>query len=472
MKKERMTATMKDRNLDTTAPDLSGAAVVVAGLGRSGLAAARFLAARGARVHASDVRPLSTLGEEAAAVAALGGSLETGGHVPERFAEADLVVVSPGVPLAAPALVAARNAGVPIWAEVELAGRFLHGPLIGVTGSNGKSTVVSLIAHLLGTAGRDAVGCGNLGTPLISLVEDDRESRWYVVELSSFQLEGIRALRPHIAVVTNLTPDHQDRYPSLAEYGEAKARIFRNQDGSDHAILNADDPLVATMGDRHGGPRRWLFAASGRSGAAAVLRDGRLLLADPGTVLLDAAELPIAGRHNVENALAASLAANLAGVDAGDLAAGLRSFRGLPHRMEVVGEAAGVVWYNDSKATNLGATRRVVESLDRPLVLILGGRDKGADFASLRELLRDRCRHVILMGEAREVIARALGDAVPLTQVDGLADAVPLAADYARAGDAVLLAPACASFDAYRNFEERGEHFRSLVRKLPGGGDG
>ncbi|MGD8377224.1 MAG: UDP-N-acetylmuramoyl-L-alanine--D-glutamate ligase, partial [Acidobacteriota bacterium] len=357
MKKERMTATMKERNLDTTAPDLSGARVVVAGLGRSGLAVARFLASRGARVHASDVRPVSELEEEAAAIDAMGAGVETGGHVPERFAESDLVVVSPGVPLAVPALAAARNAGVPIWAEVELAARFLRGPLIGVTGSNGKSTVVSLIAHLLEAAGREAVACGNLGTPLISLVEDDRESRWYVVELSSFQLEGIRSLRPHIAVVTNLTPDHQDRYPSLAEYGEAKARIFRNQDGADHAILNADDPLVATMGDRHGGPRRWLFSGSGRAGAAAVLRDGRLLLVDPGTVLLDAAELPIAGRHNVENALAASLAASLAGAGAGALAAGLRSFRGLPHRMEVVGEAAGVVWYNDSKATNLGATR-------------------------------------------------------------------------------------------------------------------
>jgi UDP-N-acetylmuramoylalanine--D-glutamate ligase len=447
-------------------PSLQGSAVAVIGLGASGLAAARFLSGRGAKVTASDARAIGELGPGVAELERLGVRLETGGHREATFAGADLVIVSPGVPLTIAPLAAARAAGVPIWSEVELAARFLRGSLIGITGSNGKSTVTAWTAHLLQGAEIDAVACGNLGLPLVALVGDDRPERRYVVELSSFQLEGIERLRPRVSVMTNLSPDHQDRYPTVAEYGAAKARIFMNQGAGDDAILNADDPWVAQL-PTHGAARH-TFSVLTAVADGAFLEAGmlRLRLAGRSWDLLAAEELPTEGRHNIENALAASLAACLAGARPERLREGLRTFRGLPHRMERVATLDGIAWYNDSKATNVGATRRVLESLDRPLVLILGGKDKGADFGELRPLLAGRVRHLVLVGHARQVIAAALAGTVPMTSVETMDDAVQAARAAARPGDAVLLAPACASFDAYRNFEERGEHFRALVARL------
>jgi len=447
-------------------PRLEGSAVAVIGLGASGLAAARFLAGRGARVTASDARALGELGPAVEELQRLGVRLETGGHRTATFADADLVIVSPGVPLAIPPLAAARAAAVPVWAEVELAARFLRGSLIGITGSNGKSTVTAWTAHLLQAAGIEAVACGNLGLPLVSLVEDEVPQRRYVVELSSFQLEGIVEMRPRVAVMTNLSPDHQDRYPSVNEYGAAKARILMNQRAGDHAVLNADDPWVAQL-PTHGAERH-AFSVVSALADGAFLEAGmlRLRLAGRTADLVRAEELPTEGRHNIENALAAALAACLAGAPPERLREGLRTFRGLPHRMERVALLDGVAWYNDSKATNVGATRRVLESLDRPLVLILGGKDKGADFRELRPQVSERVRHLVLVGHARHVIAAALAGTAPMTEVETLDDAVQAARAAAHPGDAVLLAPACASFDAYRNFEERGEHFRALVARL------
>jgi len=470
---ERMTTTMTRGEEAAMEMKLAGARTVVAGLGVTGRAAARFLIGRGARVTASDLRPRAGMEAEVEELERIGVQMETGGHRMETFVGADLVVVSPGVPLSSPPLAAARAAGVAVLGEVELAARFLRGMLVGITGSNGKSTVTALTAHLLTAAGLDAVACGNLGDPLIAQVEEDRPERRYAVELSSFQLEGIERLRPRVAVMTNLTPDHQDRYGSLEEYAAAKVRIFMNQGEGDEMVLNADDPAVATMPVPAGRPRRRTFSVSGPVAEGAYLDGGRLRLSLGGEEheLIDAAAFPLAGRHNLENALAASLAAHLAGAPADRLAKGLRTFRGLRHRMERVAEIDGVTWYDDSKATNVGATRRVVESMDRTVVLILGGKDKGAEFETLRPALAGRVRHLVLMGHARDKIAAALGGLLPTIRVDTMEEAVAAARRVALPGDAVLLAPACASFDAYRSFEERGEHFQAVVRSLTGTGD-
>jgi len=456
------------------APDLQGMQVTVAGLGRSGMAAVRFLAHRGARVTASERKPANELGETVGELERLGVTLESGSNSEEVFTSADLVVVSPGVPLSSPPLAAARAAGIPVWAEVELASRFLRGTLLGITGSNGKSTVTAWTAHLLESAGLNAVACGNLGVPLLSLMNEDEPGRLYVTELSSFQLEGIHELRPTVALMTNVSPDHQDRYSSFDDYVDAKMRVFENQGCDDHAVLNADDTRVARMAERPGGPCRSFFSTSGPVERGAYLQDGKLKLHLPGEDydLVDAKEIALAGRHNLENALAAALVARLAGAPAEALATGLRSFRGLPHRMERVGEMDGVAWFNDSKATNIGATRAVVASLEQPIVLILGGQDKGADFATLADVLPGRVRHLILMGDARSTIATALSGVVPTTQVETMEDAVQAARRRARSGDAVLLAPACTSFDAYFSFEARGDDFRQLVQRMQGKQDG
>lgn len=458
----------------SSTPDLQGMQVVVAGLGRSGMAAVRFLTCRGARVTASESKLQAELGETTDELERLGVTLESGGNREETFTGADLVVVSPGVPMSSQPLAAARAAGIPVWAEVELAFRFLRGTLLGITGSNGKSTVTAWTAHILAHAGLNAVACGNLGVPLLSLLGDDEPGRLYVTELSSFQLEGIHTLRPAVALMTNVSPDHQDRYDSFDDYVSAKERLFENQGADDHAVLNAADARVTRMAERLDGPCRSFFSTSGQVERGAYLEGGRLKLRLPGEEhdLMDASEIKLAGRHNLENALAAALTARLAGAPAHALAAGLRSFPGLPHRMERVGEMGGVAWFNDSKATNVGATQAVVTSLEQPIVLIMGGQDKGADFATLADVLPGRVRHLILMGEARDTIAAALSGVVSATQVETMADAVQAAHHRAQPGDAVLLAPACASFDSYRSFEERGDHFRQLVQQMQGNHDG
>ena len=458
---------MTESLLEEVTPQLAGARVVVAGLGRTGQAVVRFLSSQGASVTASDRREEKEIGDVIAELRALGATIECGGNREATFSGAELVIASPGVPLSSPAVVAARTAGVPIWAEVELAARFLRGPLIGITGSNGKSTVTTMTAHLLRSADIDAVACGNLGTPLIEFASEDLPGRRYVAELSSFQLEGIERLHPRIAVLTNLSPDHLDRYGTFEAYAAAKKRIFSNQVRGDDAVINADDPMVAAA-SRGGAATLRRFSLSGPVEDGAWVANGALHLSIAGKdeEMLDVEELPLQGLHNVENALAASLTANLAGACLSDIEDGLRSFKALPHRMEFVLELDGVAYYNDSKATNVGATQRVIQSMDRMLVLILGGRDKGGDFSTLAELLPPRVRHVVLMGEARGTIAQAISGRVPVMEVENLAEAVEAARVAARSGDAVLLAPACASFDAYRSFEERGEHFRRLVLAL------
>jgi UDP-N-acetylmuramoylalanine--D-glutamate ligase len=447
--------------------DLSGARVVVAGAAKSGLALARFLVSRGARVTLSDARALSGLSPEAADLERAGVSLETGGHVDATFTSADLVVVSPGVPLSIAPLAAARGRGVRVVAEVEAASWFLEGMLVGITGSNGKSTTTALLGHILASAGLPAVACGNLGTPLIEMAADDTPDRIYVVELSSFQLEGIETFRPRLGALLNLSPDHQDRYPDSGAYYAAKARLFMNQKPADHAILNQDDPEVLrlTAGLRS---QRHRFSRREPLRDGACLRHGDLVIVEDGVEepVLPIGDLPLFGVHHQENVLAALLMAHLIGVETDAMASAVRSFRGLPHRLERVRDLHGVAWFNDSKATNVGATVQSLRSFAGGVVLILGGKDKGGAFADLAPLVRERVTHLVLMGAARDAIRGQIGDVVPITMASDMAEAIAAARSAVQPGGVVLLAPACASFDQYSGFEARGEDFRSRVLRL------
>jgi UDP-N-acetylmuramoylalanine--D-glutamate ligase len=448
-------------------PRLAGAPVVVVGAGRSGVSLARFLLGRQARVVLTDALPAESLGPEVAALGREGAVLELGRHEVRSFAEADLVVVSPGVPLVIPAIAEARRLGVRVVAEVELASWFLKGIVIGITGTNGKSTTTALTAHLLSHAGLKAAACGNIGTPLTDLIPRDAPDHYYVVELSSFQLEGIETLRPWIAALLNLSPDHQDRYPDPAAYYAAKTRIFGNQGPADHAILNRDDPEV------------WSLASILRArvhpfSSAADLPEGACLKGDGIVVRRQGREMravprdsvPLFGAHNLENVMTALLVADLCGVPIPRAVQGLRTFRGLPHRLEKVRDLDGVAYYNDSKATNVGATAKSLMSFPGKVVLIMGGKDKGGDFASLAPLVRGRVAHLVLMGQARDSIASQIGPIVPTTKVAAMEEAVRAARAAAPRGGVILLAPACASFDQYSGFEERGEDFRRRVMEL------
>jgi len=445
--------------------ELSGKRVLVVGLARTGIATALFCAARGARVTASEDRPESQVAEAAAKLRATGCALELGGHRGETFLAQDLIVPSPGVPPTMSHLAAARAQGVPIWSEVELAWRFLRGRLAAVTGSNGKTTTTALIGHILETAGIPMLVAGNIGTPLISRVEASSDSTVTVAELSSFQLETIESLRPDIAILLNLTPDHLDRHASFEEYVRAKARMFENQTEQDAAVVNADAVAAQYAPLR---PRLFWFSRLQRVASGAFLRGEEIVFRSDGaeTVLLRRGDIGLRGEHNVENILAAAAAALLAGAAPDAIAAGVRSFAGVEHRLEFVAEIGGVSFYNDSKATNVDATLKAVDAFAGNLLVILGGKDKGGDFTLLREPLRRRARLALLVGAAADKIAVQLAEALPVERAGELDRAVRLAFEHARSGDVVLLAPACASFDQFENFEHRGRVFKQLVRQL------
>ena len=456
-------------------PRLEGLRVLVVGLGKSGLAAARLAAARGARVRVADAREAEDLGpalvEESRA---LGVELHAGGHPAELAADRDLIVVSPGVPLTHELFTEARRLGVPVWGEVELAARFVRGRIIGITGSNGKSTVTSMVGGILRQAGLPGGTGGNLDTPLSGLLELDRPESVHSVELSSFQLESIERFRPDVAVIVNLSPDHLDRYPSFEAYARAKARLLEAQDERGFAVLNADDPESMRFESSVRG-RLFRFATRERPEAGGFLHEDRLVLrtGPDEEALLGVDELAVPGEHNVANALAAAVACRLIGCDVPAIAEGLRAYRGLPHRLEFVGLVDDVHFYNDSKATNLDAAQRALSAFPTQRVhLILGGRDKGADWSALADTVRRHARRVLLVGEASEAIGRALADAAEIEDCGTVPDAVIRGYDAASPGDVVLLSPGCASFDQYRNFEERGEDFRRAVEALLGGEGG
>lgn len=436
--------------------------VVVLGAGRSGVAAAKFLAAHKVDVRLTD----SSTPDQLPYAVDLPENIETsfGSHPPSLLDGTDLIVLSPGIPKNVPFLLDAEDRGIEIISEIELAYRHLRGTVIAVTGSNGKSTTTSLIGHILSVAGLDPIVAGNIGAPLISAV-DPGQKRFYVIELSSFQLESIDRFRANVAVLLNITPDHMDRYDSLEAYASAKYQIFRNQEPSDVAVVNADDPRTA----RPDTDAPVLHFSTTRSVGRGAWRDGDLLRysVDGRERSIERSSLAIEGDANVENALAAWLAAASAGANHDQIEEAFRTFRGLPHRMELVATIDGVRWINDSKGTNVDATRKSLEGAEgRSVILILGGKDKGGEFHRLRDLVETRVKLLITIGSAASVIEEQLGGIVETIAAETMDRAVRAAHDAADEGDMVLLSPACASFDQYRNFEERGEHFETLVNEL------
>jgi UDP-N-acetylmuramoylalanine--D-glutamate ligase len=435
---------------------LQGLKVVVVGMARSGIAAVRLLQRQGAVVKAVD---------EKATGEVLGITIEP--QTESAFQSADLVVISPGVPADLELLNDVRVRGVRVIGELELATPFLKGKIMGITGSNGKTTTTALTGHILREA---AIACqvgGNIGTPPAAMVETSREDQWNVLELSSFQLETIETFRADVAVCLNLTPDHLDRHYTLENYAAAKGRLFETQQASDSAVLNADDPLCVEYAKLTPGKVQW-FSSERPVSPGAWLENGEIHL--NGHVLMNAKDIPLRGRHNVENTMGASIAAQLAGASLPQIAAAIRKFPGVEHRLELVREIDGVEYYNDSKATNVDATLKAIDAFDGRLWIILGGKDKNSDYTVLREPLLAKARAALLIGAAAQKIADHLGnDAVPVVQCGNLASAVQRAFRSAEPGDTVLLAPACASFVELENFEQRGRIFMELVNALAGG---
>ncbi len=442
---------------------LEGLRVVVLGLARSGLAAAKFLAARGARVTATDSRPLEKLGSAGAVLDQLGISF-----LPQRaelLTSADLVVVSPGVPASVPDLEKARAAGVEVIGEVELAARFMRGPVVAITGSNGKTTTTALLGHLLATAGVAAQVGGNIGIPPTAMVESSREDQWNVLELSSFQLATTSNLHARIAAILNISENHLDWHGSMAAYIEAKGRILRGQTAADLAVLNLDDSVSAFYAAQTPARIAWFSTRQAVPGGA-WLSDGQLVL--DGEAFMAAKDVPLPGQHNLENVLAAARMAREAGASLEAIARGVESFEAVEHRLEFIRTRLGVRYYNDSKATTPAATLKSIAALEGPLWIILGGKDKGLNFTPLREPLAGRTRAILLVGQDAGKIAGQLASVAPLEQMGTIDAAVRFAAQRAEAGDIILLAPACTSWDQFQNFEERGRFFKTVVRELEG----
>jgi len=446
--------------------NLQNKRVLVVGLGKSGVAAALFLKSKGARVTVSDTKTPDELKEEIPRLLDEGITVETGGHGERTFQNQDLIVVSPGVPLDAPPLVQARSLGEKVIGEVELAARFFPGSIVAITGSNGKTTTTALAGQVVANGGFPTAVGGNIGTPAISLVEQATEDTIAVLEVSSFQLETIETFRPHIAVVLNVTPDHLDRHRSFTAYADAKARIFENQRASDFAVLNADDPTCVAMASRTRAQVFW-FSRKKDVNQGAYVENGRILFRDSTgqREIMLVSEIPLKGSHNVENVLAAVSVGILSNVEPRRISKAVGEFRAVEHRLEHVASINGVEYYNDSKATNVDATMKALESFPANIHLILGGKDKGSDYSVLNELLRQRVKRVYTIGAAAAKIESQIKGA-EIIHAETLENAVRSAADAAEPGDIVLLAPACASFDQFRNYEHRGKVFKEVVRAL------
>jgi UDP-N-acetylmuramoylalanine--D-glutamate ligase len=436
--------------------EVRGLNTVVVGMQKSGIAAVEFLAARGARVRATDLKPIEQLPQAREVLERLGVPFAQ--QSPEVFGGADLVVTSPDVPADLPVLKGLRVVG-----EVELAGPYLNGHTIGITGSNGKTTTTSLIGHILRDAGVPVQVGGNIGTAVCAMVETSREDGWNVLELSSFQLETIAEFRVDIALALNVTQNHLDRHHTFENYTAAKRRIVETQRAGDFAILNAEDPVCVSFAQATAATPQW-FSSKRKVEPGAHLRGDKLVL--DGKLLMMAGEIPIRGTHNVENVLAASIAARRAGVEREQIAAAVRTFRAVEHRLEFVRRVGGVDFYNDSKATSVDATLKALDAFAGGVWIILGGKDKGLDYGMLREPLRAKAKAAMLIGAAAGKIADQLAGAVRLENSKTLDAAVAAAYAEAAPGDTVLLAPACASFDQFRSYEHRGEVFKQIVDGL------
>lgn len=442
-----------------------GKEIAVLGLGRSGIAAARLLLSRGIKVYASETDSGPELEKRTAPLGRSGASVQLGGHDLMRIKRAAAVIVSPGIPPGVPPLETARTAGIPIHSEIDVGFLGLDSKTrcIAVTGTNGKTTTTAMVAHLLNAAGYRATAAGNIGTPLSQAVMEEEPYDWLAVEVSSFQLHDSAHFAPAIGVLTNLAPDHLDRYASLQEYYADKTRLFLHASNASTWVLNGDDPAAVAMAAKVPGTLK-KFSVQGKGDGWYDRTKGKLMLGRSG--LLPRNEFPLLGDHNVANALAASLAVQAAGGPAASLAGGLRTFRSLPHRMEPVREVNGVLWVNDSKATNIASTTVALEAMDRPYVLLLGGRHKGEPYTSLADHMKGRCRAVVAFGEASDTIERDLKGKVKMARGGSFREVLDKARKLAQAGDAVLLSPACSSYDMFRNYEDRGAQFRAAVEAM------
>lgn len=451
-----------------TGADQPGGEVAVLGLGKSGTSAARLLRSRSVRVYASDSGSSPTVEANAAQLRSLGAAVDTGGHDLQRIARASRVVVSPGIDPQNPPVAAAIEAGVPLVSEIEIALESLRdSQIIAVTGTNGKTTTTALIGHLLRSVGIDAVDAGNIGTPLSDMALRDKHPEWIALEMSSFQLHDTPGLSPKVGVLTNLTPDHLDRYRSTEDYYSDKARLFANATSSSKWVLNGDDVLVGQMAANIAGEK---FGFSTRTRSDAWLDDQTGTMMLRGDELMPRSELGLLGDHNVANALAAALAVSIADERFSTtgalkkMADALRSFHSLAHRLEIVGEVNGVQWINDSKATNVSSTLVAIRGMRRPTILLLGGRHKGEPYTGLIGAIKRSVKKVIAFGEAGPEIEKNLGNAVPFERLGSdFEEVMAHARASAQPGDAVLLSPACSSFDMFRNYEERGATFKRLA---------
>jgi UDP-N-acetylmuramoylalanine--D-glutamate ligase len=451
--------------------ELKGKKVLVVGLGKSGLAAALFLRRRGALVTVSDVRSAEALAKDIPALLEEGIMVEAGGHGLLTFRRQDLIVVSPGVPLDTPELAQVRSFGLPVIGELELAARFLKGRTVAITGSNGKTTTTALLGEIMKEAGISTLVGGNIGVPVVALIDQSTDQTWSVLEVSSFQLESTDRFHPKIAVILNITPDHLDRHGSFENYARAKERIFAAQDEHDFAVLNADNARSAESASRSAAKVYW-FSVEHPVKQGAWLEEGSVVYrpaqdAVPEYVM-PLSGIPLKGAHNVENVLAAVAAARLAGAPAEAIRRAIEAFQAVEHRLEFVAAVNGVEFYNDSKATNVDATAKAVAAFQSGIHLILGGKDKGSDYTQLAQLLRERVRAVYTIGSAAAKIESHLRGVVPILSCETLDNAVSAAASAARPGEAVLLAPACSSFDQFENYEQRGRVFKELVNERRG----
>ena len=446
--------------------NVKGKRVLVVGLGKSGVASALYLESRGARVTVSDSKSEAQLNEEIPALLDRGIVVETGKHGERTFRDQDLIVVSPGVPFDVAPLENARRLNIPVIGEIELAAQSVEGKFIAITGSNGKTTTTTLAGEIIASGGAKALVGGNIGTPAISFADQSSPETWVVLEISSFQLETIHTFHPRIAVILNITPDHLDRHGSMENYTSAKARVFENQEPSDFAVLNLDNDVTSKMGSGLKSKVFW-FSRTKEVERGAFVKGGSIFFKDSKTVeVMPVAEISLKGAHNLENVLAAVCIGMLAGVEADKIRRAVKEFKAVEHRLEFVSEIDGVQYFNDSKATNVDATIKALESFPKNIHLILGGKDKGSDYTVLKPLLQERVKQVYTIGAAAEKIEQHLGNTVPVVSSATLENAVRKASQAATAGDIVLLAPACASFDQFQSYEHRGQAFKEFVQTL------
>ncbi|MBW2559632.1 MAG: UDP-N-acetylmuramoyl-L-alanine--D-glutamate ligase [Deltaproteobacteria bacterium] len=449
--------------------DLDGKTVLVIGMGKTGVATAQFLLERGARVLASDEKPVCELGDAIDALDEVGEDVELGIGQDDLdvLSRTDLIVPSPGVPPFNPLLAEGTRRGIPIVSELELASAYVKKPIIAITGTNGKTTTTTMIGEILSHCGRQVFVGGNIGTPLISYVRGRQEDDYVVLEVSSFQLQWVSHFHPTIAMLLNVSCDHLDYHGSLEEYRSVKERIFARQGSGDLAILNADDPASADLAKRLPAEHVMCFSSS-TTLKEGIFIDGESLRyrGAQRDEQYPAGAIQLKGTHNLENIMAAVLAARMCGCPPGGIADVLNRFTGIAHRIEFAGRVDGVAYYDDSKGTNVGAVYRALESFPGPVVLLLGGRYKGGDFGILAELLRDRVKVLIIFGEAAETIETMVSGIVKTERAGSLKEAVGLARETASSGDTVLLSPGCSSFDEFKNYEERGSVFKGIVERM------